>query len=472
VCGQTEQLICGLVLCLPTKNNRIKYNAHEPRNVVEQFGGFYGFPVLSEGLVSGRTRIGSDFLDQFKGNEVLPNEWVYYDPSAYFAEIWPTMGEGYSQIPTEWSPNSYEIQEETLATYIQANLESEFLSRPLRVEGGVRLESTTTTSRGFEQTLVSLRFTDPTSMAPVYADGGAQEYSEEASYDVLLPNISLKWDVSDDVVARFAAGRTIARPNINDLRSVRSIGDTRPQGAMTATSGNPNLKPYSADNLDLGVEWYYSELSYVSASYFWKSINDFIVGGTAKETINGVRDPSTNGGTIDDPTPDAEADLAVFDVSRPVNGPTARVEGFELAVQHTFGDTGFGVGANATFVTTNRDLVKEDVDNRFAVVGVSDSVNLVGFYEQGPFQARLAYNWRDSFLNCFCQLQGGDAVVVEDYGQWDLTLGYDLTDDITLQFEGTNITGEGYRSTGRYAEQMYEAISTGPRVALGIRMSF
>lgn len=466
-------LRAGVMLIDQTKNNRLKYNAHEPRNVVEQFGGFYGFPVLSEGLVSGRTRIGSDFLDQFSGNEILPNEWVYYDPSAYFAEIWPTMGDGYSQIPTEWSPNSYEIQEETLATYIQANLESEFLNKPLQVEGGVRLESTTTTSRGFEQTLIGLRFTDPTSMAPVYAEGGAQDYSEESSYDVLLPNISLRWDVTEDVVTRFAAGRTIARPNINDLRSVRNIGDTRPQGAMTANSGNPNLKPYSADNLDLGVEWYYSDLSYVSASYFWKSINDFIVGGSSVENINGVTDPSSNGGNIDNPTlPEEGAELAEFDVSRPVNGPTARVEGVELAVQHTFGETGFGVGANATFVTTNRDLVKEDVDNRFAVVGVSDSLNLVGFYEQGPFQARLAYNWRDSFLNCFCQLQGNDAVVVEDYGQWDLTLGYDLTDDITLQFEGTNITGEGYRSHGRYEEQLYEAISTGPRVALGIRASF
>src|SRR5690606_33666151 len=208
--------------------------------------------------VSGRTRIGNEFLDQFSGNEILPREWVYYDPSAYFAEIWPTMGEGYSQIPTEWSPNSYEIQEETLATYIQVNWESEFFNRPLKAEGGVRLESTTTTSSGFEQTLTGLRFTDPTSMAPVYAPGGAVSYSEEASYDILLPNISLRWDVTDDIIARFAAGRTIARPDIANLRSVRTINDTRPQGAMTATSGNPELKPYSADNLDLGVEWYYS----------------------------------------------------------------------------------------------------------------------------------------------------------------------------------------------------------------------
>ncbi len=465
-------LRAGVMYIDQTKNNRLKYNAHAPRNVVEQFGGFYGYPILSDAVTSGRTTVGGGFLDQFSGNQHLPREWVYYDPSVYFSEIWPTMGEGYSQIPTEWSPDSYEIQEETLATYIQANLESEFLNKPLRVEGGVRLESTTTTSHGFEQVLVGFTFTDPTSMRPDYAEGGAQPYSEEASYDVLLPNLSLRWDVSDDIVTRFSAGRTIARPDIAHLRSVRSIGDTRPQGAMTASSGNSSLKPYSADNLDVGVEWYYSDLSYVSASYFWKSINDFIVDGTAKETINDVTDPSSNGGTIANPTDPADADLAVFDVSRPVNGPTARVEGIELAVQHTFGETGFGVGANATLVTTNRELVKEDVNNKFAVVGVSDSLNLVGFYEQGPFQARLAYNWRDSFLNGFNQLQGGDAVIVEDYGQWDLTLGYDLTDEITLQLEGTNITGEGYRSHARYKEQLYEAISTGPRVAIGIRASF
>ncbi len=241
---------------------------------------------------------------------------------------------------------------------------------------------------------------------------------------------------------------------------------------MTATGGNPALKPFSASNLDLGVEWYYGELSFVSAGVFLKHIDDFIVDGIVEDDINQVTDPSSRGGTIDNPTPTDQADLAIFSISAPVNGPSARVEGLELAIQHEFADTGFGVGANITFVSTNQELDREDVNQRFAITGLSDSANLIGFYERGPFQARLAYNWRDEFLQGFTQLQGGDAVIVEDYGQWDISLGYDITDNISVHLEGINITDEGYRSHGRYREQLVEAISTGPRYALGVRATF
>src|SRR5690625_3905221 len=99
--------------------------------------------------------------------------------------------------------------------------------------------------------------------------------------------------------------------------------------------------------------------------YFLKHIDDFIVGGTREDTINNVTDRSSNGGDIDNPTPADQAELAMFSISYPVNGESARVEGIELAIQHTFGDTGFGVGANATMLTTNRDLHTEDVKQLF-----------------------------------------------------------------------------------------------------------
>lgn len=465
------ELRAGLMYTEQSKNNRLMYNAHPPRDVVEQFAGFYGYPPLSEELVSGRTTIGSGFLSQFSGRENLPREWVYYDPDAYFAEIWPSMGEGYTQIPTEWSPNSYQIEEETISAYVQSNFETEVYELPLRVEAGLRFENTSLTSTGFEAVLEGLVFSDPTQMSAIYSDD-ILDTSTSSDYNVWLPNVALRLDITDDIVGRFAAGRTIARPNIGDLQATRNISSTRPQGAMTAGGGNPGLKPYTANNIDLGLEWYYGDLSYVSAGIFWKSIEDFIVGGTTRENLYGVTDPSSQGGTIDNPTPPEEADLAIFDVSAPVNGPSATVEGIELAAQHEFADTGFGLMANVTFVSTNRNLVREDVDNRFAVVGVSDSFNLIGYYDQGPFQARLAYNWRDSFLAGFNQLQGNDAVIVTDYGQWDLSLGYDVTDNFTVLFEGINITGEGYRSHGRYEEQLYEAISTGARFALGVRAVF
>jgi iron complex outermembrane recepter protein len=318
--------------------------------------------------------------------------------------------------------------------------------------------------------LTGLQFTDPTSLAPIYAPGGSTAYAEEQSYDILLPNVAVVLNITDELVARFAAGRTITRPDMASLRSTRSIGTTRPGGDLNANSGNPGLKPFSADNIDLSLEWYYSDLSYVSIGYFAKYIDDFIVGGTREATINDVTDPSSNGGTMANPA--TNPDIAIFNVRSSVNGPTADVRGSEIAIQHAFGETGFGVGANATFVSTDRTLDPANVTQRFAITGLSDSANAMGYYENGPFQVRLTYNWRDEFLQCFCQGQGGDAVIVDDYGQWDLSMSYDITDNITVLLEGINVTSEGYRSHGRYDEQLYQAISTGARYAAGIRASF
>ncbi|WP_157960476.1 TonB-dependent receptor [Marinimicrobium alkaliphilum] len=465
----------GLMFTDQKKNNRLKYNAHggADMNVVEQFGGFYGYPNLNDNVdLSGRTRTGSGFLSQFSGNENLPDRWVYYNPQDVFDVIWATAGDGYTQIPTEWSPNSYQVREETLATYVEADFDTYFFDMPLNVLTGMRFERTDISSTGQENNLIGLEFTDPTQMQPIYEEGGLTEFTDSQNYSVLLPSLTLRLDITDDVVGRFAASRTITRPGIGSLRSTRTIGDTRPGGGLTASAGNPGLKPFSSDNIDLGVEWYYSPLSYVSAGVFVKFIDDFIVGGTRRDSINDVTDPSSAGGTIDNPTPPAQASLAMFNISSDVNGPTARVEGIELAIQHEFGYTGFGVGANVTFVDTDRKLDPQDVDQRFAITGLSNSANLVGYYEQGPWSARLAYNWRDQFLQCFCQLQGGDAVFVDDYGQWDASVSYDVTQNISVLLEGINLTGEGYRSTGRYDEQLYEAISTGPRFALGVRASF
>lgn len=461
----------GLMYTDQSKNNRLKYNAHEPANVVEDFAGMYGFPVIGADALTRRTKIGSGFLDQFSGRQGLPTEWVYFDPSDVFAYIWPAMGDGYSQIPTQWSPNSYLVEEETLASYVQLDVDTEFFNMPVHIQSGVRLESTDITSTGSEQVLTGFVYADPTSLKAVYADGGMTKYSEKQSYDILLPNVAVRLNITDDLVGRFAAGRTITRPDIGSLRSTRTLGITRPGGELNANAGNPGLKPFSADNIDLGLEWYYSDLSYVSVGYFEKFINDFIVGGVREGTINDVTDPSTNGGSYENPNT-TTANVGVFKISTDVNGPTAKVRGTEIAIQHAIGETGFGVGANATFVSTNRELDVEDVSQRFAITGLSDSANMMGYYENGPFQARITYNWRDSFLQGFSQAQGGDAVIVEDYGQWDFSMSYDITDNVTVLLEGINVTSEGYRSHGRYKEQLYEAISTGSRYAVGIRASF
>ena len=40
-----------------------------------------------------------------------------------------------------------------------------------------------------------------------------------------------------------------------------------------------------------------------------------------------------------------------------------------------------------------------NLSTQFTITGLSDSANLVGYYEKNAFGVRLAYNWRDDFLS-------------------------------------------------------------------------
>ena len=82
-----------------------------------------------------------------------------------------------------------------------------------------------------------------------------------------------------------------------------------------------------------------------------------------------------------------------------VNGPDADVRGVEIALQHVFGNSGFGFQANATLVSTNRKFPTKDVSGAaFAITGLANSANFVGFYDKHGLQARVAVNWRGSYL--------------------------------------------------------------------------
>ena len=273
-------------------------------------------------------------------------------------------------------------------------------------------------------------------------------------------------------------------------------------------------------NIDLSVEWYYGEGSYVSVAYFDKSIDNYVSETGVRSTpfnlphpaqgprfaeadaatggigdVNAIRQyifqnyadtpevtitgTATNGdflGTIAGVA--GEDPAAVFDVTVPTNADESGVDGWELAVQHFFGDTGFGVSANYTIVNAddeyNNTLVDENgnVVQQFAVEGISDSANLVAFFENDDWSTRIAYNWRDEYLTN--RFFGGDAnpEYVEDYGQLDGNVSYNVNDQLTITLEGINITDEYTRSYVRANNATGYVTVGGARYMLGARYAF
>ncbi len=412
---------------------------------------------------------GSDFLSGVSGSGRTPTVWLRHNGEQQFAFLEAASGLNFDAVRRD---NSFEVEEETFSSYVEFDFAGEIAGMPLTATAGTRFETTDVTVSGTQASIERLDILDATEMLAVF--GAAAPISADADYTVLLPSLSVKLDINDDLVARFATSQTLTRPTLESMAPVTVIGTTRQGGNLTATSGNPALEPFKSDNLDLSLEWYYADASYVSLGYFQKNVSNFIVNGTQDNTFtisdgSLLTDPSTG---TDVSNPDTGDETAVFTVTLPNNGEAAEVTGIEFAAQHTFGDTGFGAIFNATLVDSDSELDPANISQKFAVTGLSDSLNLVGFYEKGPVQVRLAFNQRDKFLQSLTQQNGDGVVFVDDYEQWDLSASYDISDNVTVFLEGLNLTEEVVTKHGRFENQFLLAEDAGRRFAFGIRGSF
>jgi TonB-dependent receptor len=176
-----------------------------------------------------------------------------------------------------------------------------------------------------------------------------------------------------------------------------------------------------------------------------------------------------------DVTPDGSDPLLDFSVSGPVNNREGKIHGLEIAFQHFFGDTGFGVQANYTYVEgdVNADVTADPNVDQFALLGLSDTANLTLIYEKYGIGARLSYNWRDTFLAA-TNTNGSNRnpLFVDAFEEIDLSLSYDVTDNFQVGFEGINLTGEDLVTFTRSRSAFVQVQELGPRYLLGGRYRF
>jgi iron complex outermembrane receptor protein len=361
-----------------------------------------------------------------------------------------------------WNAGSYQdVIEDTLSGFLNANIQTEVGGRALLVNLGLREDSTRVKSYGIGQlpTNLTVQSSDHTAFIVGY---GPQSLVESGNnYMYLLPNLDMNLSATDNINIRFDASRTLTRPDLAYLSPVLNITGTQRVGALVATGGNPQLNPYTSDNVDLSAEWYYQPNSYLSVDGFVKNVSNFIVGGANKQSINGVVDPTTGA-------------PGQFTVSTNLNGPTAKVYGAEFALQHVFGESGWGFQANTTVVGTNKPYDPSNTSvTGFAVTGLANSANLVGFYDKYGFQARVALNWRAEYLDHFGQQQnnsafGSEPTFVNASTQVDFSTSYDVTKQLSVYFEGFNLNDNVYSTHGRYSNQILDVIDYGRRFTLGL----
>ena len=381
------------------------------------------------------------------------------------------------------------VNEETTSLFLQADFEGTLGSMPLSTNLGVRYESTDVEGRTRTQLVTGLQFTNTAELLALRENAFNFE-TAEGDYSYVLPNIDFALQFTDNLVGRLSYSETLSRSPVSVLTPSTNITALRPNtlgnpetGVFLATQGNPGLEPAISDNIDLSFEWYYKEGSYAAIGFFDKTVNAFVSSATVEDTILGangdvIRNPSLNPRpgcpSATDPAcfSDPSDPAAIFDISRLSNSSDeGNVQGFELALQHVF-DNGFGFITNYTFTDGDIEFDTSNFDQQSPepLVGLSDSANLVAFYEKDRFSTRLAYNWRDDFFNGLGF--GNEPIFVESFAQLDISASYILNDRYTIFVEGLNITDETTRRHFRSQDLLSDVFSYGPRFSFGIRGNF
>lgn len=458
----------------------------------------------------------ASFLDAFAGGGAALNPNYYYTFNfdeaiarqlAYLTADVAGESNVYSTDPFfSGDPSVSLVEETTDSIYLQTEWDFELFDYFVQVNAGMRYEETEVPSSAEVRVPVQVNWVAASEWITVYEDD-LQEQDFTGSYDVFLPMFDIKVDVTDDIVARFSWGKSITRAPIGLLQGGRSFSGSPKLGSRTVSEGNTSLLPYESTNTDISLEWYYEEDSYASLGLFRKSVKNYIDYSASDETFDGLHDvyqgPRWNEAISAIEADGLQAtDSAIYDyfvangyansegvveptsadplitwrVTKPRNlSDTKTVDGIELAVQHTFGETGFGIGVNGTVVEGDVEYDPYDLTEQNPLVGISDSANFQAFYEKDGLSVKITYAWRSDYVVGIGQAQGSSdnpATQFDDFGQWDASVNYDVNDNLTVFFEGVNINDETERGFGRFKEQFLFARQYGPRYTFGARYSF
>ncbi|WP_343610780.1 TonB-dependent receptor [Novosphingobium sp.] len=357
---------------------------------------------------------------------------------------WMNMGMAVAQaagIPdattaSSWSPgNTYDVRLKNWAGYVSTKWQLHPFSHDLDIVAGVRVVQMKTVSSGYSINTAAGTF------SPVTYYG---------SNTFALPTANLRYDlVHNKVLLRATATKVAAQPDLSKVAPYMSLNST----SLTGSVGNPNLKPYTGQQYDLGAEWYLSKINYLSATLWRKDITGFPQKIATTQNFFGQD----------------------YVMTTYVNSPApVHITGFEAGSQFGFSFLpgklkNLGMLANYTYAKDSGYSVTGYFSGaKLGFPGLSrHSVNGSLYYEDSKLSARISYNWRSRYnigpdrdnLNAF-----GEA-----FGQWDGSFSYKFNDHVSVFLEGVNL----FNAQRKEDEESLYRVSTvetyGRRIYFGVR---
>ena len=312
---------------------------------------------------------------------------------------------------------------------------------------------------GQVEVLVGDRYerTDVSSTSVRVTGGVATPSNADGGFDSFLPSLHLRWNARDNLVLRAAWTNTIGRANFGDVTARETLNLIT--GALpTLARGNPDLKPRQSMGFDFSAEYYTDNDGLISLGVFYKDIDDEIFTLTSIETIDlGIGRGAEQ-----------------VEVSQPSNAQSAKIFGIEAALQQSLTFLpdpfdGLGINLNATYVDSDLDvLTSAGPRSSGFFLQPRWAWNATVFYERGPIEARLAYNYTGQFLETINQTIPGADQFWASRETMDAQIRFRVTPNLDLFIEGENLTdSRRIELTGPNRDLLQESAQFGRTFSIG-----
>ena len=365
-------------------------------------------------------------------------------PGVLSYRVMDTLNALYDIAPTaegEIVNRNYSVSEKVTTAYAKVNLDTDIGTVRMFGNVGLQFVHTEQSSTGFSA-----------------MEGTVTQTTRGADYDNVLPSLNLNFDFGNDQYVRFGAAQTMARGRIDDMKAGSNVYVDPTSRVWSGWGGNPELKPWRANSLDLSYEKYFGKGSYVAVAGFDKKLLNYIYEQELEYDFTGVPNPSGI---------EAAGPIGLF--WRKANGQGGTIKGVELSGALDAGLlvdalTGFGVQASASYTESN--LRPEGPNDPKKLPGLSGTVaGLTVYYEKDGFSARVGQRYRSAFRGEINGLHYARSFTeINAERQTDLQLGYEFNDGrlkgLSVLLQVNNLTNAPYATVngtgGVIAAEAYE----------------
>lgn len=296
------------------------------------------------------------------------------------------------------------------------------------------------------------------------------------SYDDILPSLNLVYMPTDDMRVRASISKVMARPVLANMApSITAVTISATDGGSGSLSaGNPNLKAFRANAIDIGYEWYFDKGSVISIAAFAKYVKNNpqsqSVTGTlpsliSQDMINAIL-ANYNCTTQPIQCANITSSTVAYTLTSYQNAPGGVLQGIELNYQQQFNFLpapfdGFGINANYTYVASKihylfRDSTSSTLTDHVAPwFGASPhSFNATVYYDADTWEVRLTSSYRAKYVDSYPVKTGSAAVGYGNspyvnqfiYGKaslyFDTSFSYSINDNVSFKLDALNLTNQ------------------------------